>query len=397
MERLLPATEAEAGDMVRAAAAARTPLAVEGGGTKAEMGRPVVAEQVLGTGGLDGITTYHPQEMVISARAGTPLATLEAVLAEHGQRLPFEPVDYRQLLGSTGTPTAGGLAAINNSGPRRIVSGAARDSLLGIRFVNGRGEMIRNGGRVMKNVTGLDLVKLMAGSWGTLGLLTEVTFRVLPTPETEETLMLRGLDDAAASLALAHAMASSAEVSGAAHLPETVASLVGGGGPATLVRLEGLADSVADRRARLEALFGATAPIERLEAEPSRRLWRQVADCAPFAARKGKPIWRVSLAPSAGHEFVMALRMRIAADAYYDWQGGLVWLCLDEGVHADVIRDELARHGGGNAMLVRADARTRAAVEVFEPVDPPVERLARSVRLALDPEGIFNPGRIRAQ
>src|SRR5690606_31326302 len=169
----------------------------------------------------------------------------------------------------------------------------------------------------------------------------------------------------------------------AAHLPETVASLVGGGGPATLLRLEGLADSVADRRARLEALFGATAPIERLEADPSRRLWRQVADCAPFAARKGKPVWRVSLAPSAGHEFVMGLRMRIAADAYYDWQGGLVWLCLDEGIHADVIRGELARHGGGNAMLVRADARTRASVEVFEPVDPPVERLARSVRLAL--------------
>lgn len=392
----LPESETEAADMVRAAAASGSPLAIEGGGTKRAMGRPVAADAVLGASRLCGIVSYRPDEMVVSARAGTPLPELESVLAENGQRLAFEPVDYRHLLGSSGTPTVGALAAINNSGPRRIAAGAARDSLLGIRFVNGRGEVIRSGGRVMKNVTGLDLVKLLAGSWGTLGFLTEVTFRVLPQPETEQTLLLRGLDDAAATNALAHAMASSADVSGAAHLPETVASLVGGGGPATALRVEGLTESVADRMDRLEALFGAMAPLERLERDASRPLWRQIADCAPFAARKGKPVWRVSITPSAGHAFVMALRMQIAADAWYDWQGGLVWLCLDDGIHDQVIRATLAAHGGGNAMLVRADETVRAAVEVFQPVAPQVERLSQAVRRALDPQGIFNPGRIRA-
>lgn len=382
--------------MIRAAADGRTRLAIQGGGTKQALGRPAEADAVLSSANLTGITAYRPEELVLSARAGTPFAEISDVLAQNGQRLAFEPIDYRTLLASDGEPTIGAVAAINNSGPRRIAAGAARDSLIGVRFVNGNGEVIRAGGRVMKNVTGLDLVKLLAGSWGTLGFITEVTFKVLPAPETETTLVLRELDDESATRAMAHAMASSTEVSGAAHLPERIAKDLAGGGASTVLRIEGFAESVDDRIERLRALYDDVAGTETIEAAASRDLWRAIGDVAPFAQNHQKPVWRISMTPSEAHAFVMALRMNFAADAYYDWQGGLVWLQLDDGIHDTEIREELARHGAGNAMLVRADEHIRLTATVFQPLPQPVRQVSRRIRDALDPKGIFNPGRMAA-
>lgn len=397
MTIVVPANESEAAEALRAAHDAATPVEIAGGGTKRGVGRPVNAAITLSSAGLAGITAYNPAEMVMTAWAGTPLAVIDAALAENGQRLAFEPPDYRALLASGGDPTIGAIAATNLSGPRRIVAGAARDSLLGVRLVNGAGEVVSSGGRVMKNVTGLDLVKLVAGSWGTLGFLTEVTFKVLPVPETEATLAVRGLLDDAAANVMAHAMASSTEVSGAAHLPEPVAGSVGGAlgsAPATLLRLEGFADSVEIRAQRLMKRLAGAGEIQVLDAQASRAAWRGIRDAVPFAGGDGRPVWRVSVKPTAGHSLALALRQQTQANVFYDWQGGLVWIRMEAGSEAETIRRLVRAHGGGHATLWRASPAERASVAPFEPLSPPLAALQARIKAAFDPKGILNPGRL---
>lgn len=400
MSVVSPFDEAQAAEAIREAAARGAPIEIVGGGTKRGVGRPVNAAVTLSSSGMNGIVAYNPAEMVLTARAGAPLGEIEAALAANRQRLAFELPDHRRLLGSQGIPTIGAVAAANLSGPRRLIAGAARDSLLGLRFVNGAGEILHSGGRVMKNVTGLDLVKLLAGSWGTLSFLTEVTFKVQPTPETEATLAIRGLLDAAAANVMAHAMATSAEVSGAAHLPEPTAKAVIGGAlgsdPATLLRVEGFAESVRLRLERLQARLAGAGEMQIVEAERSAALWRDIRDAAPFADASERPVWRVSLKPGEGHAFALALRREALASVFYDWQGGLVWVRMEENAEAETVRRLVRAHGGGHATLWRAPATVRAAVQPFEPQPPALAALAARVRAAFDPQGLFNPGRMGA-
>jgi glycolate oxidase FAD binding subunit len=397
---LVPTREAEAADMVRSAAASGRRLLIAGGNTRSGFGNRVAADAVLRSAGLSGIVAYDPAEMVMTARSGTSLAEVEEALTESGQMLAFEPIDHRPLMGTEGEPTIGGVFASNACGPRRLLSGAARDSLLGIRFVNGRGDIVRAGGRVMKNVTGLDLVKLLAGSHGTLGLLTEVTFRVLPRPEAEETIVVSGLDDGEAARVMATAMGLSVEVSGAAHLPESVRGRFVGGslpeGPATILRLEGLPASVAVRAQRLASALGRSGPVSRLEPDAGAQLWRQVRDVAPYADGSLRPLWRVSVAPSAGYQLVADLRMQAGIDAFYDWQGGLVWMRMEAEPEADLVRQIVRHHGGGHATLLRASQAMRETVPAFQPLSPAVAVLTERVRASLDPTGVFNPGKMAA-
>ncbi|OOG66555.1 glycolate oxidase subunit GlcE [Sinorhizobium sp. A49] len=395
-----PASEEGIATVVRAMAADRASLAVIGGGTRSGLGNPVRADRVLSTRRLSGIVTYNPAEMTVSALAGTPLAEIEAALAENRQMLSFEPMDHRPVFATTGEPTIGGVFAANVSGPRRIIAGAARDSLLGVRFVNGRGDAIKAGGRVMKNVTGLDLVKLLAGSHGTLGILTELTFRVLPKPPTCETIVVSGLNDAEAAAVMAEAMAQTVEVSGAAHLAESVRGRFIGGllpdGAATVLRLEGLLASVSMRIEKLSKALQRFGAVTRLGEEQTVALWSEIRDVKPYADGTERPLWRVSVAPSAGHQLVAALRLQTGVDAFYDWQGGLVWLRMEADPEAALVRRYIKALGGGHATLVRANDAFRATIPSFEPQPAPVALLSERVREKFDPQRIFNPGRMQA-
>ncbi len=387
-----PRDESEAGAIISEAAARRTPLSIFGSGTKAVIGRPAQTEASLSSGGLAGVTLYEPAELVIAARAGTPLSEVVRTLALRNQELPFEPIDYRPLLGSTGEPTIGSVAAANLSGPRRIMAGAARDSLIGVRFVNGRGEAVKSGGRVMKNVTGLDLVKLMAGSWGTLGFLTEVTFKVLPKAERAATLIFRGLDDGRAIEALSQALGSPYEVTGAAHIPS-----VDRAGASTLLRVEGFSFSVEYRLGELRRLLKRYGTPDIVERKGADALWQSVRDATLLADLRDRAIWRVSTAPTRGPAFTAAVAHRLDARWYYDWGGGLVWLATDArgDAGASVVRAAL-RQTGGHATLIRAPAEVRAAVDVFEPQAEALMRVTSGLKASLDPSGILNPGRMYA-
>ncbi len=370
---MTPTTEAELAEVI---AAADGPLRIVGGGTR-DIGALVDAAP-LSTRGLTGITLYEPGALTLVARAGTPLADIEALLAAEGQRLAFEPGDMRDLLGTEGTSTIGGVIATNASGPRRIQVGAARDFCLGVRFVDGQGQVLKNGGRVMKNVTGYDLVKLMTGSWGTLGVLTEVSLKVLAIPETEATLVCDDESAETAVASMAAALGSPFDVTGAAMMNGQ-----------TMIRVEGLAQSVAYRARALQQ--GVLQGFDIVEGDASAKLWRDLRDVAPFAGKEGA-VWRISVKPSDGPALVRELGA-LSPEAIFDWGGGLIWLRVaDEGdAGAKLIRDDLA-HIGGHATLVRASAATRTAVPVFHPDPAPLAKLSKGLRAKFDPRGILNPG-----
>ena len=389
-----------------ALAGAKT-VEIVGHGSKRAIGRPAQTDLTLDLSALTGVTLYEPEELVLSAKTGTPLAEIEALVAAKGQQLAFEPMDYGSILGGiAGRGTIGGALAANVSGPRRIKAGAARDHFLGFSAVSGRGETFKSGGRVVKNVTGYDLCKLIAGSWGTLAAVTEVTIKVLPRPETEETVVIRGLEPAKAVEAMTLAMGSSCDVSGAAHLPAWVAAhipaddIAGAGGAVTALRLEGFAPSVAHRSRMLEALMRPFGDLMTVGDPPSRRLWQAVRDVTPFAARgtgAERPLWRISTAPSRGAELAAMIAERAEAQFLYDWAGGLVWLALgpSDDAGAALVRDAVAATGG-HATLIRAPAAVRAAIGAFPPQDAAVAALTKRVKESFDPQGALNPGRMWA-
>ncbi len=349
-----PASEAELSDIIQDAQA----LLIQGGGTR-RIGHAV--GEVLDTSALSGVDLYEPGALTLVARAGTPLADIEALLATEHQRLAFEVPDFRVLLGRNGVSTIGGVVAANASGPRRVQVGACRDALLGVRFVDGTGAVIKNGGRVMKNVTGYDLVKLMAGAQGALGVLTEASFKVQAVPEAEVTLVAeRALPQGLADLRAA--LGSPYDISGAAWADGRA-----------MIRLEGMAGSVAYRAGKLRDLL-------RFEEAPTD--WTAVRDVTAFLGQAGA-IWRLSIKPTEAAGVIE----RLGLEAVCDWGGGLVWL-LDPSGAADV---RAAMAGIGHATLMRA-LPGMEAIPIFPPEAPAVATLTTGLRVKFDPRGIFNPG-----
>ncbi|MFG1397855.1 glycolate oxidase subunit GlcE [Roseixanthobacter pseudopolyaromaticivorans] len=391
--------EAQIAEAVVAALGENKTLEVVGHGSKRGLGRASQTDRTLDVSEVRGVTLYEPGELVLSARAGTPVAQIEAMLSENGQMMAFEPIDYGPLLGGpAGAGSIGGVFACNLSGPRRISHGAARDHALGARAVSGRGEVFKSGGRVVKNVTGYDLPRLLAGSYGTLGVLSEVTLKVIPRPPTQETLIVFGLDADSSARAMSAAMGSSCEVSAAAAIPaalaprlpqlETDRSVVA-------LRLEGFEPSVKARRAMLIRVLMPFGGVEVLEADASAALWAGVRDVLPFAQTRERAVWRISTTPMAGPHLAAELATALNAEAFCDWAGGLVWVQMPDALpQADAVRARLAPHGG-HATLVRADAAQRAGA-VFQPLETAHAALSQRVKASFDPKGLLNPGRMYA-
>lgn len=391
-------------DAIAWALGAGKTLDVVGRGSKLAIGRPSQSDATLDISAFTGVTLYEPEELVLSALAGTPIVEIEALVARQGQELAFEPMDYGPVLGgAVNAGTIGGVLAANLSGPRRIKAGAARDHFLGFTAVSGRGETFKSGGRVVKNVTGYDLCKLLAGSFGTLAVMTDVTIKTLPRAETEATVMVLDLNADRAVAAMSAAMGSSCDVSGAAHLPAPIASRFEGlgAGPdrsVTAMRIEGVRPSVAHRKDALAALLKPFGATDMLDERESRALWRNVRDARAFmsvAPGSDRTLWRLSTAPSEAVR--VAAMISPDAEIFYDWAGGLIWIAMpaaDDGGAGAVGR--AASLVGGHATLIRAPAAVRAKVDVFPKQDSGVAALTKRVKDSFDPKGILNPGRMWA-
>jgi glycolate oxidase FAD binding subunit len=403
MSRLQPSDAKQTAEAIAWAAAEGGSLEILGGGTKRALGRPMKTDHVLDVSRLIGIIEYEPAELVLTARPGESLVSIKAELAKKRQMLAFEPPDWRALLGGQGEETLGGVIACNLAGPRRVRAGSARDYVLGFSAVNGFGDIWKAGGKVVKNVTGYDMCKLQAGAYGTLSVLTELSLKVMPKPETACTIVLQGLSDEVAIPSLANALNSPFEVSGAAHLPASVArrsklsAVAAGLGAATALRLEGPRPSVAYRADALEALIGRGARLDELETEA---FWSEVGAVQLLLEPGSRIVWRLcptpSHAPTVAHSILKTLP---SAEFFFDWGGGLIWLSLDPAgagpdAGAAIVRP-VVKSAGGHATLIAAPEAIRASTPVFEPLSGALAQLTARVKSGFDPRGILNPGRMQ--
>jgi glycolate oxidase FAD binding subunit len=390
-------SEAQVAEAICDTAAAHRTLEISGAGSKRGLGHPIQADSTLGLHGLSGITLYEPEELVLRAKAGTTLAEIETALAAHHQTLAFEPPNLGELLGtSMMEQTIGGIVATNLSGPRRNSAGAARDHLLGVRAVNGKGELFKAGGRVVKNVTGYDLCKLLAGSFGTLAVLTEVTIKVLPAAETEETIILSRLNANQAVHVMANAFGSSIGPTAGAWLPESIAdrTVVGGqNGEATCLRLEGFGPSVDIRRLQLLSQVGKPSNVRRLTGLESRLLWRQIGNVQPFHGQTGRAVWKLSVRPTDAPQILERLSILVGLEAFLDWRGGLIWLSLPCGEDGGTSLVRSTLPGTGHATLYAAPDAIRSTQQVFPPLDPITAKLEARIKEQFDPFDVLNPGR----
>ncbi len=398
-----PAVDWELSTLLREATAAKQPVEILGAGTKQVVGRAARSNVGITTLSLSGITLYEPSELVMSAKAGTPLALIENELGQHNQMLAFEPIDLGPALGSPAQQgTIGAVFATNLSGARRIMAGAARDHILGVGAVTGSGEMVKSGGRVMKNVTGIDVARGLMGSWGTLAVMTETTFKVLPRPQSSTTLAFAGLPDEIATEAMCQALGSPFEVTGAVHLQAGLArrlwhaSLRSAGQSITALRLENFESFIGYRAGRLKDQLKAFGDIHVLEHDSSTAFWDELRQLSVLQ-NSAVPLWRISTTATLGPKVVRDIKRYMNVDAMYDWSGGLIWLEVPPSSDAGAtdIRRVLAVHGG-HATLLRADPAVRAQVDVFHPLEPGVERITAKLKAVFDPAHILNPGRMYA-
>lgn len=422
MSVVKPENENQVLEAVCEAVQERQSLEILGGGSLSCVGQPqdsaLPPPILLDLSGLCGISLYEPEELVLSAMAGTSIAAIESALAQHGQQLAFEPADLRRLVGlEERQSTLGGTLATNLCGPRRIKAGAARDHFLGVEAVSGRGEAFKSGGRVVKNVTGYDMCKLLTGSWGTLAIMTKLTLKVLPAAETQKTLLVMGLNSQDAVQVMCKAMGSALDLSGSSHIPvelvqgSRVREISTAASSVTALRLEGIESSVAYRMEKLKALvlqLEATAKYVEtmvLDADESQIYWRDVRDVRFFSPASGRPVWRISVPPAQGAEVLMSIDEELSSHAFFDWSGGLIWLESlkdddadqnkgnSEDGGAEVIRQAISAVNG-HATLITGAQQLRSSIDVFQPQSTGVALLSQRIKHGFDPYNLLNPGRM---
>jgi glycolate oxidase FAD binding subunit len=398
---------ADVEQVVRSALASEQPLEIVGHGSKRLIGQPMVTNALLDLSALNAVTAYEPNELIITVQAGAPLADVLSLIDSRNQQFAFEPIDTSLLLGGSDMGTVGGMIGAGLAGPRRIKAGGARDHLLGAHAVSGFGDSFKAGGKVVKNVTGYDLCKLLAGSWGTLAVMTEVTLKVMPRPETERTLALRGLDDITANRAMTAALGSPFDVSGAAHVPNSafraaasgvLSDLASSRRAITLLRLEGITASAVHRAAALREVLAPFGAAEIFEDAASAAIWSSVRDVQPFAAQGALgawPVWRIVCPPASGGALGQTLARDTGGDVLYDWGGGLIWAALPPkaDAQATLVRTRVDAVGG-HATLLRASEQIRRNVDVFHPQQGGLAALSERVRHSFDPKNILNRGRL---
>lgn len=420
-DTLRPDTEQQARDLITWAAQNGGTVDLCGQGTKRGYGRPVEADHRLDLSGLTGIVSYAPAELVITVKTGTPVRDVRAALTEAGQHFAFEPLVIAPLYAAAAwqtTPmapeteapegTIGGMVASNLAGARRLVAGGVRDHLLGVRGINGHGIAFKAGGTVVKNVTGFDLCKLMAGSWGTLAAMTKVSLKVLPAPPETRTLLVHGLSPAAAVETMAQMLGSPVDLSGAVHLSAPLLAAAGKDTAApsvTAFRIDGHGPSVAARSQALRARLQAVGDVEETEGTPATLWWDDLRQMKAQAAVRPHIVWRLSVPPSHAPALITRLERDFPGVCLLDWGGGLIWWAIpavggaakgwpDGGVA--VVRAAMRDlGGGGHATLVLAPREIRAAVEVFPPQAAALAGLTERIRQTFDPCGVFSPGRMR--
>ncbi len=392
---------------VRAAIANDQPLEIIGHGSKRRIGQVMATNAVLDLSALNAVKSYEPNELIVTVQAGAPLADVMSLIDSKSQQFAFEPMNTGPLLGTSALGTVGGMIGAGLAGPRRIKAGGVRDHLLGAHAVSGFGDSFKTGGKVVKNVTGYDLSKLLTASWGTLAVMTEVTLKVMPRSESERTLVLRGLDDGPANRAMTAALASPFDVSAAAHVPPSslraeVEGLERLGSPraaVTLIRLEGTASSASHRAAGLTKLLEPFGTVEIVEGALSADAWETVRDVIPFAASGplgAWPVWRIVCPPASGAALGERLVRESGGEVIYDWGGGLIWAALppNRDAQAALVRERTDAIGG-HATLLRASDEARRDVDVFHPQPAGLAALEERVRASFDPKSVLNRGRMR--
>ncbi|MDE2469820.1 MAG: FAD-binding protein [Bradyrhizobium sp.] len=406
MDTLKVRDAADVEQVVRSAIASKQPLEIIGHGSKRQVGQPMATNALLDLSALNAVTSYEPNELIVTVQAGAPIADVLSLIDSKNQQFAFEPMNTAALLGTPEIGTIGGMIGAGLAGPRRIKAGGVRDHLLGAHAVSGFGDSFKAGGKVVKNVTGYDLCKLLAGSWGTLAVMTEVTLKVMPRPESECTLVLRGLDDLTANRAMTAALGSPFDVSGAAHLPDSALrasadglTSFGSQQAVTLLRLEGIAASVAHRAAALGKALAQFGTAETVDDAASAAIWVSVRDVRPFAADGifgARPVWRIVCPPAAGGALGQQLSRDTGGEVIYDWGGGLIWAALPSRPDAlAALLRQRVNAAGGHATLLRAPEEVRRNVDVFHPQQAGLAALGERVRHSFDPKRILNRGRMR--